>query len=52
MQPTHADVNLMRFNPARPDPTTQMPLIGLLSGLALALVLWSAIGWLVLTVVR
>jgi hypothetical protein len=46
MQPTHAEVNPMRVDPARPHPT------GPRSGLALALALWSAIGWPVLTVVR
>jgi len=34
----------------RPDRAPQMPLLGLLSGLTLALVLWSGIAWLVLNV--
>ena len=29
------------------DRATQMPMLGFLTGLALALVLWSAVGWLV-----
>ena len=39
------------YNPAhRATPTdraTQMPLLGFLTGLSLALVLWTAAGWLV-----
>ena len=35
-----------------PDRAPQMPLLGLLSGLLLALTLWSGIAWLVLAVVR
>jgi hypothetical protein len=30
---------------ARADRAAHMPLLGLLSGLALAIVLWSVIGW-------
>jgi len=36
----------------RPDRAPQMPLLGLLSGLALALLLWSGIAWLVVNVLR
>jgi hypothetical protein len=52
MRPTYAHLNLIIADQARPDRAPQMPLLGLLSGLALALVLWSAIGWVVLAVVR
>jgi hypothetical protein len=36
----------------RPDRAPQMPLLGLLSGLTLALALWSGIVWLVLNVLN
>ena len=52
MRPTYAHLNLIIADQARPGRAPQMPLLGLLSGLALALVLWSAIGWVVLAVVR
>jgi hypothetical protein len=47
MSPTYADILMLSaaYRPA--ERGAPMPLLGLLSGLALALVLWSAIGWLV-----
>ena len=47
MSPTYADILMLSaaYRPAERD--APMPLLGLLSGLGLALVLWSAIGWLV-----
>jgi hypothetical protein len=47
MSPTYADILMLSAAPRRADPPAQMPLLGLLSGFALALVLWSAIGWVV-----
>lgn len=47
MQPTYADIlTLSAAAPRRADRPAHMPLLGLLSGLVLALMLWSAIGWL------
>jgi hypothetical protein len=47
MSPTYADILMLSaaYRPA--ERGAHMPLLGLFSGLALALVLWSAIGWLV-----
>jgi hypothetical protein len=36
----------------RPDRAPHMPLLGLVSGLTLALLLWSGIAWLALTLLR
>lgn len=36
----------------RPDRAPQMPLLGLLSGLTLALVLWSGIAWVIVNLVK
>ena len=46
MSPTYADILMLSaaYRPA--ERGAHMPLLGLLSGLVLALVLWSAIGWL------
>jgi hypothetical protein len=52
MRPTYAHLTLLIADETRPDRAPQMPLLGLLSGLALALALWSVIGWAVLFVVR
>jgi hypothetical protein len=49
MRPTYADLNLLIADRTRPDRAPHMPLLGLLSGLALALAMWSVIGWLVLS---
>jgi hypothetical protein len=47
MSPTYADILTLSAAPRqRADRPAHMPLLGLLSGLALALVLWSAIGGL------
>jgi hypothetical protein len=48
MSRTYADIlTLSTAPPRRADRPAHMPVLGLLSGLALALVLWSAIGWVV-----
>ncbi len=52
MRPSYAHLNLVIADRARPDRAPQMPLLGLLSGLALALVLWSGIAWLALALLR
>lgn len=52
MRPSYAELNMLIAERTRPDRAPQMPLLGLLSGLALALVLWSGIAWLVLGVLR
>jgi len=49
MRPTYAHLNLVIADDARPDRAPHMPLLGLLSGLALALAMWSVIGWVVLS---
>lgn len=50
MRPSYAELSMLIVERARPDRAPQMPLLGLLSGLALALLLWGAIAWLVLGV--
>ena len=47
MTPTYAQILRLSAGPRRADPPAHMPLLGLLTGFALALVLWSAIGGLV-----
>jgi hypothetical protein len=44
MQPTYADILLLSAAYQRTDRATRMPLLGFVSGLGLAIVLWSAIG--------
>jgi hypothetical protein len=44
------ELNMLIAERTRPDRAPQMPMLGLLSGLGLALVLWSGIAWLVLNV--
>ena len=46
MHPTYVDILTLSAAPRRADRPAHMPLLGLLSGLVLALMLWSAIGWL------
>jgi hypothetical protein len=51
MLPTYAHIDLLCSAATRADRPAHMPLLGLLSGLSLALVLWTAIGgfvWAVL----
>ena len=45
-RPTYGDIVMLSAAYARADRAAHMPLLGLLSGLALAIVLWSVIGWL------
>ncbi|MBX3025459.1 hypothetical protein KF840_11200 [bacterium] len=52
MRPTYEELTMFIADRDRPDRAPQMPLLGLLSGLTLALVLWSGIAWLVLGVLR
>ncbi|MDX2168007.1 MAG: hypothetical protein SF182_13115 [Deltaproteobacteria bacterium] len=52
MRPTYAQLNMVIADRARPDRAPHMPLLGLLSGLSLALVLWSAIAWAALALLR
>lgn len=47
MQPTYADILTISAAYDRADRPSHMPFVGLLSGLALALAMWSAVGWLV-----
>ena len=46
MRPTYADIALLIDDSAQPDRAPSMPLLGPLSGLTLAVVLWGGIGWL------
>ena len=46
MQPTYADILTLSTAHLPAERAAPMPLLGLLSGLALALALWSALGWL------
>ena len=46
MRPTYAHLSLLIDAATRHDRAPSMPLLGPLTGLALALVLWSALGWL------
>jgi hypothetical protein len=50
MRPTYAELNVLISERTRPDRAPRMPLVGLLSGLVLALALWSGIAWLLLGV--
>lgn len=52
MRPTYEDLSLLLAERDRPDRAPQMPLLGLLSGLTLALALWSGIAWVVVNVVK
>jgi hypothetical protein len=52
MRPTYAHLNLLLADRDRDDRAPHMPLLGLLSGFALALVLWSGIAWIALALVR
>ena len=52
MRTTYAELTMIIAERDRPDRAPQMPLLGLVSGLALALVLWSGIAWLVLNVIH
>ena len=52
MRPSYAELNVILAELDRPDRAPQMPLLGLLSGLTLALALWSGIVWLVLNVLN
>lgn len=52
MSPTYAHLELIIDETTQPDRAPSMPLLGPLSGLALALVMWSVIGWLALAGVR
>ena len=54
MPPTYAHIELLSAAATRTERTdraTHMPFVGLLSGLTLALVLWTAIGWVVWAIV-
>ena len=46
MKPTYGDILMLSAAYDRSDRPTRMPLLGLLSGLGLAVILWSAIGGL------
>jgi hypothetical protein len=46
MRPTYAQIEILSAAARRPDRPAHMPLLGFLTGLSLALVLWSGIGWL------
>jgi len=47
MHPTYDDILALSAAYRPSERGAHMPLLGLLSGLSLALVLWSGIGWLV-----
>lgn len=49
MRATYAYIELLSAEADRPDRAPSMPLLGFLSGLALALPLWSSVAWLFLT---
>jgi len=51
LPPTYEELTMLISDSDRPDRAPHMPLLGLLSGLALAVVLWSGIAWLVFSVV-
>ena len=44
--PTYGDIVMLSAAYTRAERAAHMPLLGLLSGLALAIILWSVIGWL------
>jgi hypothetical protein len=46
MQPTYADILTISAAYDRIDRPPRMPFLGLLSGVALALIMWLAVGWL------
>jgi hypothetical protein len=46
MRPTYADLTLWIDEATQPDRAPSMPLLGPLTGLTLALALWTGIGWL------
>ncbi len=52
MRPTYDQLTVLLSDHDRPDRAPQMPLLGLLSGLTLALLLWSGIAWVVVNLVR
>jgi hypothetical protein len=52
MRPNYEQLTMLIADRERPDRAPQMPLLGLLSGLTLALALWSGIAWLVLNVIN
>jgi hypothetical protein len=52
LPPTYEELIMLIGDSARPDRAPHMPLLGLVSGLALALLLWSGIAWVVLAVLR
>ena len=47
MQPTYFDIEMISARATATDRAAQMPLLGLLSGLTLALAMWFAIAGLV-----
>ena len=47
MRYTYAHIEVLSAAAGRTDRAMQMPFLGLLSGLTLALCLWTAIAWLV-----
>ena len=46
MRPTYAHLSLQIDAATRDDRAPSMPLLGPLTGLTLALLLWSGLGWL------
>jgi len=52
MNPTYADILLLSDDYERVDRPLHMPLLGFLSGIGLALFLWSAIGTLAWALLR
>lgn len=51
MRPTYADLTALIDEATQPDRAPSMPLLGPLSGLTLALTLWTAIGWLLFALI-
>ncbi len=45
LRPTYADLVLLSDAERRTDRSSSMPLLGFFTGLTLAVILWSAIGW-------
>jgi hypothetical protein len=51
MRPTYADLEMLLIDAGRDDRAADMPLLGFLAGLAIALPLWTAVAWLFWTLI-
>jgi hypothetical protein len=50
LPPTYEELTMLISDRERPDRAPHMPLLGLVSGLTSALLLWSGIAWVVFAV--